>query len=163
MKVYVPTEYYKHAGYIPKEGKVQSKPTSSVRQSLNKPLEKADAMQKERFNEELNYGKHGKKDEALSAYSRGPQSTVGGRPQTAIPQDKIETQSRAQSSYFKKRIIDKINMMDDKDLEKMGKNLNLEEKDEKASVITQDKLKQFNEIYGYDNGPAVEGDEEEEE
>lgn len=52
-------------------------------------------------------------------------------------------------------------MMDDKDLEKMGKNLNIEEKDDKASVITQDKLKKFNEIYGFDHGPAVEGEEEE--
>lgn len=44
---------------------------------MNKPLEKAEA--KERFNEDLNqqYGKQGKKDEALSAYSRGPQSTIG--------------------------------------------------------------------------------------
>jgi hypothetical protein len=50
--------------------------------------------------------------------------------------DKVETQSRAQSSYFKKRIMDKINLMDDKELEKMGRNLNIEDKDERASIIT---------------------------
>jgi hypothetical protein len=50
--------------------------------------------------------------------------------------DKAETQSRAQSSYFKKRIMDKINLMDDKELEKMGRNLNIEDKDERASIIT---------------------------
>lgn len=54
--------------------------------------------------------------------------------------------------------MDRINMMDDKELEKIGKNLNIEEKDDKASVITQDKLKKFNEIYGYEHGPAVECD-----
>ncbi len=27
--------------------------------------------------------------------------------------------------------------------------------DDKVSIITQDRLKKFNEIYGYENGPAV--------
>lgn len=54
--------------------------------------------------------------------------------------------------------MEKINMMDDRELEKMTKNLNIEEKDDKMSVITQDKLKKFNEIYGFENGPAVQGD-----
>lgn len=27
--------------------------------------------------------------------------------------------------------------------------------DDKMSIITQDRLKKFNEIYGYENGPAV--------
>ena len=36
----------------------------------------------------------------------------------------------------------------------------MEEKDEKMSVITQDKLKKFNEIYGYEHGPAVDGEPE---
>jgi hypothetical protein len=87
----------------------------------------------------------------LSAYSKAPISTtksvVGG----------VQGDGRAQSSYFKKRIIDKINMMDDRELEKMNKNLNVEEKDDKASVITQDRLKKFNEIYGFESGPALEG------
>ena len=34
--------------------------------------------------------------------------------------------------------------------------------DDRASIITQDKLKKFNEIYGFDHGPAVEGEEENE-
>ena len=37
----------------------------------------------------------------------------------------------------------------------MQKNLNIEENNDKLSVITTDKLKKFNEIYGYENGPAV--------
>ena len=42
-------------------------------------------------------------------------------------------------------MIDKINLMDEMDLEKLGKNLNIEngEVDDKQSIITQDKLKQF--------------------
>lgn len=52
--------------------------------------------------------------------------------------------------------------MDDKELERMGQNLNIEDKDEKASIITQDKLKKFNEIYGYEHGPATENQDEEE-
>jgi hypothetical protein len=59
--------------------------------------------------------------------------------------------------------MDKINKMDDKELEKMNLELNLEEKDDKASIITQDKLKKFNEIYGFENGPAVQDDQEEDE
>ena len=49
-------------------------------------------------------------------------------------------------------------MMDDRELEKMGQNLNIGDQDDKASVITQDKLKKFNEIYGFEHGPAVEVD-----
>jgi hypothetical protein len=47
--------------------------------------------------------------------------------------------------------------MGDRDLEKMGLNLNIDtnKEDDKASVITTDKLKKFNEIYGFDHGPAV--------
>ena len=60
--------------------------------------------------------------------------------------------------------MDRINLMDDNELESMGKNMNLgDQQDDKASVITQDKLKKFNEIYGYENGPAFEGEEDEEE
>ena len=33
--------------------------------------------------------------------------------------------------------------------------MNLEDKDDKESVITQDKLKKFNEINGYEHGPAI--------
>lgn len=52
--------------------------------------------------------------------------------------------------------------MDGKDLEQLEKNLNLEnDRDDKTSVITQDKLKKFNEIYGYEHGPAVEGAQDE--
>lgn len=30
--------------------------------------------------------------------------------------------------------------------------------DDRASIITQDRLRKFNEIYGYENGPAVNDD-----
>ena len=33
--------------------------------------------------------------------------------------------------------------------------------DDKASIITQDKLKKFNEIYGYEHGPAIVNEEDE--
>ena len=42
-------------------------------------------------------------------------------------------------------------------------NVDNDKGDDKMSVITQDKLKMFNEIYGYDHGPAIENDEEGEE
>jgi hypothetical protein len=48
--------------------------------------------------------------------------------------------------------------MDDNELlQRLGHDLNLEDgRDaDKASVITTDKLKKFNEIYGYEHGPAV--------
>lgn len=34
--------------------------------------------------------------------------------------------------------------------------------DDRASVITTDKLKKFNEIYGFENGPAMQNGEEDE-
>lgn len=49
-------------------------------------------------------------------------------------------------------------MMDDKELERMGLNLDIDDQDEQQSVITQDRLKQFNEIYGYEDGPAVQAE-----
>lgn len=41
-------------------------------------------------------------------------------------------------------------------------NLNIDNKgeDDRASVITTDKLKKFNEIYGFENGPATQNVEE---
>lgn len=57
--------------------------------------------------------------------------------------------------------MEKLNGMNEKELETMGANFNIGDKaDDQASVITQDKLKQFNEIYGFDNGPAVAGEGE---
>jgi hypothetical protein len=48
--------------------------------------------------------------------------------------------------------------MDDNELlQRIGHDLNIEDnKDgERASVITTDKLKKFNEIYGFEHGPAI--------
>jgi hypothetical protein len=57
--------------------------------------------------------------------------------------------------------------MGDKELMRMGKDLDINSADirlnasalgadDRASIITQDRLKKFNEIYGYDNsGPAT--------
>jgi hypothetical protein len=42
----------------------------------------------------------------------------------------------------------------------MNTALNVEERDDKESVITQDKLKKFNEINGFENGPAAQDPEE---
>lgn len=81
---------------------------------------------KERFNENFDYVaslKNKKVDQALSSYSKGPASSYKGEGQVA-------PQVRAQSSYFKKRILDKINMMDDKELERMGLNLDIDDQDE---------------------------------
>lgn len=53
-------------------------------------------FKRERFNEELNYNSskpnNNKRDEALSAYSKGPQSTIGAQSiKVGLPQDKHET------------------------------------------------------------------------
>lgn len=53
--------------------------------------------------------------------------------------------------------------MDDRDLQRIGHDLNIEDKDDKVSVITTDKLKKFNEIYGFEHGPAVEENEDDQE
>lgn len=53
--------------------------------------------------------------------------------------------------------------MDDNELHSVGQNLNLEDKDDKNSVFTTEKLKKFNEINGYEDGPALAGEDEENE
>lgn len=85
---------------------------------------------------------------------------------------------------MKRRILERINNhLDEKDLAKIMKdsqdnNNNTAaaivaaesvkaqttiNNEDKASIITQDRLKKFNEIYGYENGPATEEPEQEEE
>lgn len=68
---------------------------------------------------------------------------------------------------MKRKILDRINQLDEKQLEQMEKELEVKTDDikayangsisneDKASIITQDRLKKFNEIYGYENGPAT--------
>jgi hypothetical protein len=76
---------------------------------------------------------------------------------------------------MKRKILERINQLDDKQLEQIEKELDVKPDDikayangsisneDRASIITQDRLKKFNEIYGYENGPATrieEGTEE---
>lgn len=78
------------------------------------------------------------------------------------------TRSRPQTaSMMKRKILERINQLDDKQLEQIEKELDVKGDDirayangsisneDKASIITQDRLKKFNEIYGYENGPAT--------
>lgn len=77
MKVYIPTEYFKHASYIPKDGPKSRFSQSTTKSVITGADDHHSHIAKDRFNEELQYGKTtNKKDEALSAYSRGPQSTI---------------------------------------------------------------------------------------
>jgi hypothetical protein len=48
------------------------------------------------------------------------------------------SQQRAKSSYFKKRIMEKVNGMNEKELERLGSNFNVDDKreDDQASIIT---------------------------
>lgn len=66
--------------------------------------------------------------------------------------------SRAPSTTtaIKRRILERINQMDEKELLNVGKELdvNLQEVD-RASIITQEKLRKFNDYFGYENGPAT--------
>jgi hypothetical protein len=76
---------------------------------------------------------------------------------------------------MKRKILERINQLDEKQLEQIEKELDVKpddikayangsiSNDDRASIITQDRLKKFNEIYGYENGPATrieEGNEE---
>ena len=91
----------------------------------------------------------------------------------------VTGRSRPQTaSIMKRKILDRINQLDERQLEQMEKDLEFKTDDikayangsisneDKASIITQDRLKKFNEIYGYENGPATrieEGQEDGEE
>lgn len=110
MKVYYPVEYYQHAGYTINDAQSQVNDKKSI-------------VTKARFNEEL----HTAKKETASQYSR---------PMTAKTQSLVGEKQRAQSSYVKKRIIDKINDANEQVMDSMSQNMNLEEGDDKESVIT---------------------------
>ena len=88
----------------------------------------------------------------------------------------VSKKSRPQTaSMMKRKILERINQLDDNQLEQIEKELDVKPDDikayangsisneDRASIITQDRLKKFNEIYGYENGPATrieEGTEE---
>ena len=80
----------------------------------------------------------------------------------------VSGRSRPQTaSMMKRKILERINQLDEKQLEQIEKDLDVKtdeikafangsiSNDDKASIITQDRLKKFNEIYGYENGPAT--------
>lgn len=67
------------------------------------------------------------------------------------------------SNVFKRRMLEKIHMADDIELAKMGKDVTVNAQDiklavrqsdvnneDRASIITQDRLKKFNELFGYE-------------
>ena len=88
----------------------------------------------------------------------------------------VSKKSRPQTaSMMKRKILERINQLDEKQLEQIEKELDVKPDDirayangsisneDRASIITQYRLKKFNEIYGYENGPATrieEGNEE---
>jgi hypothetical protein len=79
---------------------------------------------------------------------------------------------------IKRKILERINQVDEKELAKIMKETQdnnngaaaaesikaqtINNDVDRASIITQDRLKKFNEIYGYENGPATEELEQEE-
>lgn len=199
IKVYIPKEYFKHTGYIKDEedGKMQS------RQQPRKPQ----TPFKERFNEKLEYPgapsqKSGKQminnQAARIRHVGGP--GAGGDDSVSVLSKMVsqvdDTRSKAASSevlsyhtgvsrpqtasVMKRKILERINQLDEKELSKIGRDLDVKPEDarayannassigndDKASIITQDRLRKFNEIYGYEHGPAAmqlgEGNEEEE-
>ena len=77
----------------------------------------------ERFNEPLeSQSRQSKKDECLSIMSKAT--------------------SQKNKEKSKQKIIEKLNSLDDRDLDQLKKNLNIQEENEDGlqSVITQDKL-----------------------
>jgi hypothetical protein len=205
IKVYIPKEYFKHTGYIKDEesaaatGDAKSRTSMKSRQMPRKPQ----TPFKERFNEKLEYPnapsqKSGSKvinqgprlrhvgpgangDDSISVLSRVI-SQVDDFKSKASASDLMSAhtgasgRSRPQTaSMMKRKILDRINQLDEKQLEQMEKELEVKTDDikayangsisneDKASIITQDRLKKFNEIYGYENGPATRIDEGQEE
>lgn len=80
--------------------------------------------------------------------------------------------ARAQSSYHKKRNLDKLdhsNTLNDNYHQDTGSNAGGlfnygNPNDDKASILTVDRLRKFNDINGYEHGPAAEmegGDDQE--
>ena len=79
---------------------------------------------------------------------------------------------------MKRKILERINKVDEKELAKIMKETQdnnngaaaaesvkaqtINNDVDRASIITQDRLKKFNEIYGYENGPATEELEQDE-
>lgn len=79
---------------------------------------------------------------------------------------------------MKRKILERINQVDEKELAKIMKETQdnnngaaaaesvkaqtINNDVDRASIITQDRLKKFNEIYGYENGPATEELEQDE-
>jgi len=73
---------------------------------------------------------------------------------------------------MKRKLMERINNLDEKEMAKINKELDAKNpetakhvsyqnnNEDKASIITQDRLKKFNEIYGYENGSATVGLEE---
>lgn len=71
--------------------------------------------------------------------------------------DYSSQQSRPQSSsIIKRKILEKLNQMDDRELLRVGNDLNINAgdikslADDRASVLTLDRLKKFNEIGSLD-------------
>ena len=69
---------------------------------------------------------------------------------------------------MKRKILDRLNQLEEKQLAQLEEELDSVRGDDiklyangsitnedKASIITQDRLKKFNEIYGFENGPAT--------
>jgi hypothetical protein len=79
------------------------------------------------------------------------------------------TKSRPQTAtMMKRKILDRLNQLEEKQLAQLEEELDSVRGDDiklyangsitnedKASIITQDRLKKFNEIYGFENGPAT--------
>ena len=93
MKIFYPKEYFHRVGY-------------KMEEEERKSIAKKNMIVKDRFNEYLEYSvaSKSKKDEALTAYSKGSVS----QSQTFEPKP-----HRQQSSQYKRRLIEKINQMDD--------------------------------------------------
>ena len=197
IKVYIPKEYFKHTGYLKDEetaaavGEVKSRSSMKSRQMPRKPQ----TPFKERFNEKLEYpnapsqksgskvinqgpklrhvGPGGNGDDAVSVLSRVISQVDDIRSKATASdimsvQTGVTTKSRPQTaSMMKRKILERINQLDEKQLEQIEKELDVKpddikayangsiSNDDRASIITQDRLKKFNEIYGYENGPAT--------
>lgn len=173
MRVYIPKAYYKHVGAIKNNSSVATsiENTSRGRAQPRRPQ----IPFKDRFNEKLEYpaplsstsasanrqrkiiNAAKKQSDTLSVISRTTTLTADNKSQVSRTPSTV--------SGIKRRIFERINQMEENNLINVGKEVDVSpneiKQDDRASIITQDKLKMFNDFFGNENGLATKEDQEE--
>ena len=179
-KTFIPAGYFKYAGYISKDANAQVQQDRSFYDSQKF---------KYRFNEELSTlqprtpsvrATEPALPPKLKNHAAGQPSDWAGSPipgqvkhwayqttnylksSAAAQLHKTEDLSRVGSGYAKKRIIGDAGSVNRDTLPKIDSTNFGGPQDDRASTLTKDKLRKFNDINGYEHGPAAaEADDQE--